>query len=131
MEENINLKKADLRGWHRNTDLGCDLKTILSSDTSVQTGKEYQGVLRRDNDTIVEEFISRDAHYTFIETVTPTACRRNPKLFEGEHITLTRWNDGSIRLYFKKLKTDAGFSVDGFALAVCNEIRQALKGLIE
>ena len=46
-------------------------------------------------------------------------------------ISRQRWNDGSIRLYFKKLKTDAGFSVDGFALAVCNEIRQALKGLIE
>ena len=38
---------ADHEGWHRNTDLGCDLKTILSSDTSMQTGKEYQGVLRR------------------------------------------------------------------------------------
>ena len=52
-------------------------------------------------------------------------------LYEGTHITLTRWNDGSIRLYFKKLKTEAGFTVDGFALAVCNEIRQALKGLVE
>ena len=131
MEENINLKKADLRGWHRNTDLGCDLKTILSSDTSMQTGKEYQGVLRRDNDTIVEEFICKDAHYTFIETLPQNAYRRNPRLYDGEFITLTRWNDGSIRLYFKKLKTDADFSVDGYALAVCNELRQALKGLVE
>ena len=124
-------KKPSLEGWHKNTDMGCDLKTVLSSDEHMQAGKEYRGLLCLDSDAIVEEFISRDAHYTFIETVTPTACRRNPKLFDGEHITLTRWNDGSIRLYFKKLKTDAGFSVDGFALAVCNEIRQALKGLIE
>ena len=125
------LSKADLRGWNRNTDLGCDLKTILSSDTSMQTGKEYQGVLRRDNDTIVDEYICKDAHYTFIETLPQNAYRRNPRLYDGEFITLTRWNDGSIRLYFKKLKTDADFSVDGYALAVCNELRQALKGLVE
>lgn len=125
------LSKADHEGWHRNTDLGCDLKTILSSDTSMQTGKEYRGLLRRDNDTIVEEFICKDAHYTFIETLPQNAYRRNPRLYDGEFITLTRWNDGSIRLYFKKLKTDADFSVDGYALAVCNELRQALKGLVE
>ena len=57
--------------------------------------------------------------------------KRTPRLYDGEFITLTRWNDGSIRLYFKKLKTDADFSVDGYALAVCNELRQALKGLVE
>ena len=125
------LKNADLMGWNRNTDLGCDLKTILSSDAHMQTGKEYRGLLRRDNDTIVEEFICKDAHYTFIETLPQNAYRRNPRLYDGEFITLTRWNDGSIRLYFKKLKTDADFSVDGYALAVCNELRQALKGLVE
>ena len=35
-----------LQGWNRNTDLSVDLKTVLHSDLSMKTGKEYQGVLR-------------------------------------------------------------------------------------
>ena len=123
--------KADHEGWHRDTELACDLKTILSSDTRMKTGREYRGVLKRDSDAVVDEFLYRDAHFTFIETLPPAACRRNPRLFDGEHISLTRWADGTIRLYFKKLRTDDDFTVDGYALAVCNEIRLALKGLVE
>ena len=131
MEENIYFEKANNQGWHRNTEFACDLKTILSSDLRMKTGREYRGILRRDTDTVVDEFLCRDPHYTFVETLPPAACRRNPHLVQGEHISLTRRADGSIRLYFKKLKTDAGFSVDGYALAVCNEISLALKGLVE
>ena len=122
---------ADHEGWHRNTEFACDLKTILSSDTRMKTGREYRGVLKRDSDAVVDEFLYRDAHFTFIETLPPAACRRNPRLFDGKYVTLTRWNDGTIRLYFKKLRTDDDFTVDGYALAVCNEIRLALKGLVE
>ena len=96
---------ADHEGWHRNTDLGCDLKTILSSDTSMQTGKEYQGVLRRDNDTIVDEYICKDAHYTFVETQPAAPEKRNPRVFNGEYITVTRRDDGSLRPNFKPIKT--------------------------
>ena len=40
-----NIKKtANLNGWHTNTDLGCDVKTLLRSDVRMKTGKGYQGV---------------------------------------------------------------------------------------
>lgn len=122
---------ADHESWHRDTEFACDLKTILSSDVRMKTGREYRGVLKRDSDTMVDEFLYRDAHYTFIETLPPTASRKNPRLFDGKHITLTRWTDGSIRLYFKKMRTNTDFSIDGYAFEVANEIRQALKGLVE
>ena len=118
MKKNSN---SNQEGWHRSTELCVDLKTIMRIDFITRLEKHYQGQLTRDSED----------HFTFIETIPQTAYRRNPRLFEGEHITLTRWNDGSIRLFFKKLKTDAGFNVDGYALAVCNEIRLALKGLVE
>lgn len=106
-----------------------DLKTKLQNEVLLEPGKDYPGILRRDIPT--EEFNFDDCHYTFLETLPSTSNRRNPKLFNGAHITLTRWNDGSVRLYFKKLKIDAGFTVDGYAIEVCNEIRQALTGLVE
>ena len=118
-----------LQGWHKNTDLAVNLKTVLHSDTSMRTGKEYQGVLRRDWDAEIEDFRCRDAHYTFIETVRMTADRRNPHVFNGKYITITRRPDGTLRPNFKPMP--AGMSVDNYAFEVYRELRGALKGLVE
>ena len=111
----------DLQGWHRNTELCVDLRTVLRTDFIAGFGKQYPGQLTRD----------KEDRFSFIETLPPAACRRNPRLFDGKYVTLTRWADGTLHLFFKKMKADADFTVDGYALAVCNEIRQALKGLVE
>jgi hypothetical protein len=123
--------EVEEQGWHTNTELGCDVKTILRSDVRMVVGKEYQGVLKLDSDAVVDEFISRDPHYTFTETVPLTAGKRNPHVFDGEFITVTRRGDGSLRLNFKELKMGAGFKVERFALGVYNELCMALEGLIE
>ena len=122
---------ANLNGWHTNTDLGCDIKTLLRSDVRMKTGKEYQGIFRLDSEAIVDEFLCRDPHYTFVETVPLTAGKRNPHIFDGKYITVTRRDDGSLRLNFKELKTGAGFKVERYALGVYNEICIAIGGLIE
>ena len=95
----------------------------------MKTGKEYQGVFRLDSEAIIDEFLCRDPHYTFIETVPLTAGKRNQHIFSGEFITVTRRDDGSLRLNFKELKT--GIKVECLALGVYNEICMALEGLIE
>ena len=124
-------EKMDMeQGWNPNTDLGCDLKTLLHSDRRLQTGKDYQGVLRRDSDADVDEFLCRDAHYTFVETMPAKACKRNPRVFDGQLITITRRADGSLWPNFKPMKVGAGFSVDSYALGVCNELRKALTCLV-
>ena len=120
-----------LQGWHSNTDLGCEVKTILRSDVRMKTGKAYQGVLRRDSEGIVDEFLCRDPHFTFVETVPQTAGKRNPHVFDGKYITVTRRDDGSLRLNFKELKVGADFSVEKYASGVANELLWALEGLVE
>jgi hypothetical protein len=96
----------------------------------MKVGKDYQGVLRHDSEAVVDEFISRDSHYTFIETL-PWSTKRNPRVFNGRFISVTRRDDGSLRLNFKPLRAEAAdFTIDGYAIGVCNEIRQALKGLV-
>lgn len=119
------------QGWNRNTELSVNLKTLLHSDRRMKPRKEYPGVLRCDTDTVVEEFRYRDPHFTFIETLTATGGKRNPQVFEGRYITLTRWDDGSLHPNFKRVAMDRDFSVDAYAIAVCNELRRALKGLVE
>jgi len=67
-------KKTNHEGWHHDTALGCDLKTILRSDSRMKLGKDYQGVLKRDVE--IDEF-RYDEHFTFVET-EPWSMKRNP-----------------------------------------------------
>ena len=120
--------EAEEHGWHPNTHLSVDLKTLLRSDSKMKTGKNYQGILRRDE--VCEEF-HYDEHFTFVETVPQTAGKRNPHVFDGKYITVTRRDDGSLRLNFKELPKGANFNLERFALGVYNELCLALGGLIE
>jgi hypothetical protein len=118
------------QGWHANTDLGCEVKTLLRSERRMQVGREYQGVFRLDASGMVDEYRSRDPHYTFIEAQTAWVGKRNLHLFNGKYISVTRQDDGALRLNFKRLDTKAGFSVERYALGVHNEICMALEGLV-
>ena len=115
---------------YKNTELCCNLKTILRRDRRMLTGKEYPGVLRRDADADIDEFRCRDAHYTFVETL-PWTMKRNPRVFSGKYITITRRADGSLRLNFRPLKMDGSFSPERYAIGVSNELLWALEGLVE
>ena len=115
-----NLFNPNRKGWNVNTDLCVDLKTFLRSDNRTKRGKTYHGLLRRDTED----------HYTFLETAPSTAEKRNPRLFDGKYITITRKDDGTLRPNFKPMKMEAGFSVDSYAFGVANELMWALEGLI-
>ncbi len=123
--------EVEEQGWNPNTDLGCEVKTILRSDVRMVVGKEYQGIFRLDSEGIVDEFLSRDPHFTFVETVPQTAAKRNPHVFDGQYITVTRRDDGSLRPNFKPMKVDKDFSVAKYASGLANELLWALEGLIE
>ena len=123
------VQNSNLEGWHRNTDLSVNLKTILHSDRKMKPCKDYQGVLRLDAEGTVVEFLSRDAHYTFVETL-PWTSKRNPRLFNGKYISITRRPDGSLRPNFKPLKVTKGFSVERYTFNVYLELHKALKGLV-
>lgn len=111
-------------GWFRNTDLCVDVKTFLRHDRIAKIGKNYTGVLCRDTDD----------HYSFVETATPVANAiiRNPHVFEGKYINVTRrMRDGHIRFNFKDVDFGGRFNPSSFAIAVMKEILKAFKCLGE
>ncbi len=118
---------VETKGWHPDTHLCVNLKTILRGDRYAKAGKSYTGVLRRD--VTCEEF-NYDEHFTFVETASQTAEKRNPHVFVGRYITITRRDDGSLRPNFKPMPTGDGFSVERYALGVYNELCMALIGLV-
>ena len=117
-----------MSNFNCDTNICVNLKTLLRNDSRAEDGKNYLGVLRRD--IICEEYHYED-HFTFTEAAPQPAAKRNPHVFEGEYITVTRRDDGSLRLNFKELKMGARFKVERFALGVYNEICMALEGLVE
>ncbi len=89
-------------------------------------------MLQLDAEAATEEYLSSDAHYTFTETLAETRGKRNPRVYNSCLLTVTRWDDGSLHPYLKPVAMEShDFTVDGYALAVCNELRQALTGLVE
>ena len=121
MKKVIVKESSDEQVWNRNTDLCMDVKTILRSDRVTMVGKSYPGVLTRDNDD----------HYTFTETVQACVEKRNPQVYRGKHITVTRKDDGTYSPNFRPVKVGAGFNVGRYAAGVANELLWALEGLVE
>ena len=120
-------KKSNLSGWHHNTHLGVNVKTVLNNDRIMRVGKDYQGVLKRDVE--IDEF-RYDEHFTFVETL-PWSMKRNPRVYNGRYISVTRQDNGNLRPNFKPLKMGDDFSLERYALGVYNELCIALGGLVE
>ena len=126
--KNIQSKKANKHGWHTNTHLCVNLKTQLRSDRRAKSGKGYHGILRRDVEC--DEFLY-DEHFTFTEIVPQAPQKRNPRVYDGEFITVTRRSNGSYHPNFKPMKVGEGFSVARYASGVGNELLWALEGLVK
>ena len=116
------------QGWKKNVELCVDVKTYLQGDLRMKAGKGYQGVLRRE---VVCEDYKYNERLTFVETSSRKRMKRNPHVFEGDHITITRSDDGTYRPNFRPIRIGPGFNVDYYASSVANELLWALEGLVE
>lgn len=123
--------EAEDRGWHTNTELGCNLKTILHSSQRMKPGKVYNGVLQCDSENIVDEFLCRDPHYTFVELPPKSPVKHNPRVFDGKHITITMRYDGTYRPNFKPMREEDVLNLARYTHEVYIELCEGLSGLIE
>ena len=107
---------------YANTELCVDLKLLKRKPGRLRVGKCLEGVLAHDG----------EEHYTFIETDSWGTGKRNPHVYEGEFITITRRSDGSLRPNFKLGRIGGrGFNLENYAFGVACELREALRGLVE
>lgn len=113
----------------RNTELCVDVKTFMHNDVLMMPGVFYTGYMRRD--VPCEEYGFDDHHYTFIEAQPTSSGNRNPRVFDGEYITMTLDKDGNLRPNFKIKKLKVCDNIEAYAFGVANELIMALKGLVE
>ena len=97
--------------------LGIDLWTRLRTDPQPSLGKPYHGRL-----------VMRDTDYAlFTEDPPAKPQRRNPRIFDGRYVTLTRREgDGHLRLNFKELPFPPGLDDEAYAHGVGQEVKEAL-----
>ncbi len=119
--------KLKANGRLVNTELDLTVKTLLCHDAALKPGKEYLGLLRKDVEA--DEYLY-DQHLTFIEVERPDREKRNPRVFNGQYITITRWPDGSYRTNLKPVVISDGFDIVGYATSVGNELMWGLEGLV-
>lgn len=73
----------------------------------------------------------RNGDVFITETVTLPSPKRNPHLFVGKFITITRRDDGSLRLNFRPVSMGPDFNPATFASNVANELLWSLSSLLE
>ena len=52
-------------------------------------------------------------------------------VYNGQYISITRRQDGSLKPNFKPVKMEGDFNIHRYAFGVYRELHQALEGLIE
>ena len=114
------MKKDFQNFMFTNTELCIDLKLVTRQPGRMAAGKCLDGKLTRDADN----------HYTFIEGLPSTNGKRNPHVFIGKYITITRRDDGSLRPNFKPVVMGDDFSTYNYARDVANELLWGLSGLV-
>ena len=113
----------------KNVELCVDLVTRLQKDAIMESGKDYIGILKRIKPSEDTDF--DDSNFSFTEIASQKPVVRNPRVFDGKYLTVTRRADGTYRLNFKPIEIGKGFRVYDYAIGVFNEILKALKGLVE
>lgn len=100
----------------KNTNLCVDLKTVLQHDTLLSKGQPYNGVLTRDSDD----------HYLFEEAVRYNRhVRRNPKLFDGEFVSLVHMQNGRYQCHMKTINASSITNRQELAFKVYTELLTA------
>ena len=107
---------------HPNTEPCVDLKLYTRTLGRLDIGEVRPGAITRDG----------ESHFTFIEgdlekkDATP---KRNPHVFDGKYITITRKDDGTLRPNFKSMPVE--MTMFSYAIGVFKELLNGLSSLIE
>lgn len=101
----------------KNTNLCVDLKTVMQNDVLLVEGQSYSGILTRD----------AEDHFSFEEAVRKGRSPRNPKLFDGDFISLVRMQNGKYQCHLKTFDPCASGDCKELAFKIYAEMINAFK----
>jgi hypothetical protein len=115
------MKKDFQNFMFTNTEICVDLKLVTRKSGATRMGTNLNGNLVHD----------KEYHYTFTEEASERKdYPRNPHVFIGRFITITRWKDGSLHPNFRPIPMEKNFSAFDYARGVANELLWAFESLL-
>jgi len=99
----------------KNTNLCVDLKTVMQNVIILPEGCTFYGALTRDG---VD-------HYRFEEAVRKNVPKRNPKIFDGNYLSLVHMQNGKYKCHMKTITASPDLNAYQLATKVFNELIQA------
>lgn len=102
----------------KNTNLSVDLKTVMQQDVLLAEGHTYRGCLTRNGED----------HYLFEEAVRlDRHGKRNPKLFDGEYISLVHMQNGRYQVHMRTIDIATVHDRQELAFKVYSELLLAFE----
>ncbi|MCQ2246768.1 MAG: hypothetical protein MJZ69_08295 [Bacteroidaceae bacterium] len=101
----------------KNSNYCVDLKTFMQKDALLVEGQSYNGILTRD----------AEDQYIFEETIRKGRAPRNPKLFDGDYISLVRMQNGKYQCHLKTFDPCGSGDANKLAFKVYSEMIHAFK----
>lgn len=101
----------------KNTNLCVDLKTYMQNEVLLVVGQSYNGILTRD----------AEDHFIFEEAIRKGRAPRNPKLFDGDYISLVRMQNGKYQCHLKTFDPCGSGDAKELAFKVYSEMINAFK----
>lgn len=94
-----------------------NLSLHMQEASEINDGKLHSGIISTQD----------DGQYLFEETAPSTVHPRNPKLYDGQYVTLVRMRNGRYQPHLKTLNITDDFDPQSFAFNVYAELINALK----
>ena len=111
------------RMMHPNTELGVDVKFLTREPGRMNVGDSMGGLITCD----------KEGHFTFVENAAERKVNvvpRNPHVFEGKYINISRRSDGSLYPALRRPCYNSLFTFKDFCHAAAEEL-MAVAGLVE
>ena len=102
----------------KNVNLCIDLKTIMQEDAQLNEGQCYRGVLSR---TSKDQYLFEEEIYKPIDR----HGRRNPKLFDGQHVSLVHMQNGRYQVHMRTINASEVSDHRDLAFRVYSELLDA------
>ncbi|MBQ8240280.1 MAG: hypothetical protein IJZ38_05515 [Bacteroides sp.] len=102
----------------KNTNICVDLKTKMQEVSLLEIGKCYRGCITRDD----------EEHFTFEEEIYKPIDRhgrRNPKLFDGQYVSLVHMQNGKYQVHMRTIDASSTLDRRDLAFQVYNELLDA------
>lgn len=94
----------------------------------VQLNCVFQQVSELTDSVCLTGVISRnEGGFRFEEEIKKGRCPRNPKLYDGEYVSLVRMVNGKYQMHAKTMRLEPGFDPSAIAFGFYQDVINALK----